>query len=309
MTDIKDANLQRINFFALGTEINLQIVSKDLPEKLAEDIQDFYLSQEKIFSRFDKKSELNFLNSNLKKQNEASFELVGVAEKCSVYFEKTGGYFDPRIIGILEDAGYRKDFKIGDFSETKNISPERKTGKPLKEDLKISDEKVFFGCRMDFSGIAKSHITDRAAEFLKERGFENTLVDSGGDIRVLGKDGFGGYWKISLEGFSEENLLISLDEKFQGIATSGISRRKWKNESGRFHHLVNPKKPDCFKFDLKSVTVVAKDCCEADVFAKALFLMGKDEGMIFSRKNNIRAIFLDYRGNIWISEEMKNNVK
>jgi thiamine biosynthesis lipoprotein len=89
------------------------------------------------------------------------------------------------------------------------------------------------------------------------------------------------------------------------LATSGISKRKWEIAGQKFHHLINPKEPENFLFELKTVTVILSTTEEADVWAKCLFLMGKEGAIIYARENDMAAIILDYRGSAWISPKAK----
>jgi thiamine biosynthesis lipoprotein ApbE len=56
------------------------------------------------------------------------------------------------------------------------------------------------------------------------------------------------------------------------------------------------------------VTVVAKNCERADVFAKILYIMGKEQGWEFSLKNKIASLFLTYSGNIYLTPEIKKYI-
>jgi thiamine biosynthesis lipoprotein len=296
----------KINFKALGTDISIQIISDNVSSGFEEEIKNFYSEKEKIFSRFDDNSELGRLNKNVGRYNSASSDIMEVARKCLKYHKNTDGYFDPRIIEVLENIGYDKDFsKINSSVLERDFLDVQRLKNNLSDDLKVNGNKIYFGHRMDFSGIAKGYITDKMAGFLRKKGYDNFLIDSGGDIRISGKDEKKESWKISLESVAEEKLLLELNNDFPAVATSGITRRKWENKNGKFHHLVNPKNLEEFSFGLKSVTVVAKTCEEADVLAKTLFLIGKGKGTQLSREKNIRSLFLDYKGNIQISREMK----
>ena len=294
---------------ALGTDIFLIVVcekegKKNQAQKNLEEIRKIYKRQEKIFSRFNKESELSFLNNNLGKFQKASMEIVEVSQLALKYNLETDGLFDPRIIDVLESIGYGEDFKKKNFviSRDKNESVRGE----LKDDLKIEKDKVFFGHRMDFSGIAKGYITDQIAEFLKNKGWKNFLVDSGGDIFAGGLDETEKKWKISLENIPEEKMILEISN--EAVATSGITRRKWKVGQLKFHHLIDPKNSEKFNFDLQSVTVVAKNTTEADVMAKVLFLRGKENGLEFSQKENTKSIFLDYKGSLYLSKNVKENL-
>jgi FAD:protein FMN transferase len=301
----------RSGFKALGTDIEIQLVLEDendkkMAEKVFAKIKAIYLTKQKIFSRFESNSELSKLNKNLDVFQRASPDMIFLAKRALCYNKASGGFYDPRIIGILEHIGYDKDFRLKDFSNI-DLPPvffAAKTG--LDEELKIKNGRLLFGERMDFSGIAKGYITDCAAKFLKKEGWKNFLVDSGGDMFAAGKNGEGNRWRIEIEGVSREKLMLEISEK--GIATSGISRKKWQIKGKKFHHLVNPKDPNNFSYALRTVSVIDRDTENADGRAKTLILMGKEKGLQFAKKNKIAAIFLDYKGSVLISPEAKRYI-
>lgn len=295
-------------FRALGTDIFLEIVleEKIQKEKAARDLaeaKNIFSSKEKIFSRFDSSSELTHLNRKVGVFQKASADVVYLSRRALYYNKISGGLYDPRILEILEKIGYRKDFRKMDFSKMKIPRISEKIKKDLKKDLKIREGKVFFGQRMDFSGIAKGYIVDQVAQFLKKRGWRDFLVDAGGDMYMAGLNNERKKWRIAVEGIPEEKLMLEVSAC--GIATSGISRKKWTIGGKKFHHLVNPQKPDFYSYELRTVSVVAKNTEEADGRAKTLLLMGKEKGLDFAKKNKIAAVFLDYKGNVILSPEAK----
>jgi thiamine biosynthesis lipoprotein len=298
-----------VEFKAFGTEIELRLIVNDFDvdsaRKDLEEAREMYDYYAKIFSRFDENSELSILNKKIGCFNVASEQMLEVARHSLEFNKKTGGIFDPRIIGTLENVGYKKDFKLGEFS-FETFGDEMDCSSALSKDLIVKGNEVFFGVRMDFSGIVKGFVTDKVSKFFTEKGWNNFLVDSGGDMYLSGRDHEGDAWRIDVDGVSYEKMMLELSGK--GIATSGISKRKWEIDGRKFHHLINPEKRDQFMFDLKTVTVVAQTTEEADVWAKTLFLMGKNNGIIYARENLIPAVFLDYRGGAWISPEIKKTL-
>jgi thiamine biosynthesis lipoprotein len=210
------------------------------------------------------------------------------------------------VIEVLEQIGYDKDFKSKDFSKIYSPPDFSANRTKLCGDLKIRNNKIFFAVRMDFSGIAKGYIVDQAAEFLKSCGWKNFLVDAGGDMMISGANSEGKKWRIAVEGIPEDKLMLEISDK--GIATSGISRKKWQIKGKKFHHLVNPKNPNEFSYELRTVSVIAENTENADGRAKTLVLMGKEKGLQFAKKNKIPAIFLDYKSNIFITPEAKKYI-
>lgn len=299
------------SFNALGTSIVVRIVIASDEEKeratlFFAEVRAQYDRLQKIFDRFNEESELSRLNKHLTESVPASLEMIAVAERALSYNEKTDGYFDPRIIEVLEDNGYYQDFKKISASE---IS-QRKHGSivydNLSRDLVVMGGCVEFGARMDFSGIVKGYVTDHVVKMLIDQGWKNFIVDSGGDMFCSGQDERGEIWRVDLEGMSHQKLMLELADC--AVATSGISRRKWEKDGKRFHHLVNPKKPDVFSFDIRSVTVVAQSAEEADVWAKTLYLMGSEKGMICANEKNIPCIMLKYNGSALTSLSLQKYV-
>ena len=103
-------------FRAIGTEVSVDIVlteniSTDQARAAIEKIKYIFQKNEKIFSRFRDDSELSSINNNIGKEIFVSKEMTEVLELCLKFNELSGGYFDPRVIGNLENIGYDKDFK------------------------------------------------------------------------------------------------------------------------------------------------------------------------------------------------------
>lgn len=265
-----------------------------------------YVRLEKIFSRFDPASELSLVNTHLNQSTEVSQEFLSVARKSLDWYETTDGLFDPRIIGTLESIGYARDFKLNDFSPVVSEGMPGISGH-LKDELQILGEKIMLSARVDFSGIVKGYATDVVAAFLKQRGWKNFLVDSGGDIYAAGRPPETDKWNISIEGVDEQRLRFALSER--AIATSGISRRKWEREGRRFHHLIHPAHTDDYSFDLRTATVVATFTEEADVLAKTLFIQNDEDRKRYAREKNIAVTLLYYSGTVWISPKAKEYVE
>lgn len=295
-------------FRALGTQIFVQLVIDDGQERTAQKdlakLKKIYFKKQKIFNRFDKNSELSLLNNNLKKYHRASSDLIAIAKKSLHYNETTNGLFDPRILENLEINGYIQNFSDINFKKIPFPPLPKTITAKLENDLKIKGSKIFFGRKMDFNGIAKGYITDLAAKFLKQQGWKNFLVDSGGDMRIAGLNNEHKKWRIALENYPESNLMLNLTN--EAIATSGISRKQWKVGKKGFHHLVNPFLPNKYSFELRSVTVIEDTAKKADILAKTLFLMGKREGVAYSNLNDIASIFLDKSNKAWLSNKIKN---
>lgn len=297
----------------MGTDVSIEIIAdprglnaEKAEESIAE-IKEIFSKNEKIFSRFQEDSELSLINNNLGKEIKVSREMAEVLELCLKFNKISDGYFDPRILSNLERIGYNKDFTLVADLCGKDIVLE-KIESELEDDLILNLEKqtILVKRRIDTTGIAKGWTVDEIAKYLDEQGFKNYIVDAGGDMNIKGLNNEGQKWQIGIEGLEDNKLMLGLSDC--GVATSGISRKRWKIGEKKVHHLINPKDPENFSYDIKTVTVVADKTVEADGRAKALVLMGKEKGLEFANQNNIKALFLDYRGNVYLSENIKNDI-
>lgn len=303
MINLKNNFLEK-NFWALGTDISIRIIFNEEVDRLRLKndllaVEKIYRRKEKTFSRFDQESELSKLNFNLGNWQKVSADFLELSILALKYHQETAGIFDPRIIEVIETLGYDRDFRqISVGKDADHL--EKITGK-LDDDLQIDESncQVCFNQRMDFGGIAKGYITDKVAGFLKEQGWKNFIVDSGGDIYLAGKNQEKRQWKVAIEDFLEEDFFIEVSDG--AVATSGISRKKWKSAGKDVHHLIKPFSPSDFSFGLRSVSVLAGSTAEADIWAKVFFLLGKEQGADLARSKKLKAFFLDCRGNLFES--------
>lgn len=284
----------RSDFRAVGTRVVAEMVygnqgQKEKARRDAIKVRDIFLAKQKIFCRFNPASELSGLNKNLGVWQKASPDMLYLAKRALFYNRESKGLYDPRVIDVLESIGYKSSGS--GKAKARSVSGKLKS---LSSSLKIKQGKIFFSQRVDFSGIAKGYIIDQAAQFLKKRGWKNFFINVNGDAYAAGFDANGKKWKLPIEGARDKKAAVYISE--QGVATSGVVKKQWKYKEKNVHHLVNPKNPSHFSFEIKSVVVVHKKAERADGRAKVLVLMGFKKGLTFAKKKNLQAIFIDQKG-------------
>jgi len=299
-----EANERRIQFKCLGTTVKIILVSGgERGEGTAEELKKLFFKYEKRLSRFKEDSEVSELNRNLGEWVDVSGLLEHLARRSLFFYQESAGSFDPRTVTVLRKIGYDRDFKKVNRGKLPDEGDREIFLGNLREDLQIGKGKLKLNREMDFTGIAKGYIVDQAAQFLKKRGRSNFLVEAGGDIFASGKNKQGNPWHISIEGYPEDRLILAVSGK--GIATTGISRKRWRIGNKEVHHLISVQDPGKFNFEIVSVTALASSSEAADAWAKILFLMGREKGMETAEQRNIPALFLDNRGNITHSSKLK----
>ena len=272
-------------------EISCLFHEKSKAETLLNEAFEMFRDFEKRYSRFIQGNEL--WQFNVSEEKVLSAEFIALLKQSHYYYAQTKGIFNPSILPVLESSGYVGAYgeyasqSRGDFSQ---LSINKETGF-------IKKPKDLF---IDLGGIGKGFIVDKVTVFLGQH-FENFFVDAGGDMALRGvnKTDNYSYWAIDLEHplrTEESALLLVLTNV--SVATSGRNRRHWIRQGETKHHIIDPRTEAHASLDLLSVTVIGKDTVYADVFAKTLFILGKEKGMLMADALEIPVIFIDKDGTV-----------
>ncbi len=134
------------------------------------------------------------------------------------------------------------------------------------------------GMRVHLGGIGKGYAIDRAIALLKERGFADFMIQSGGDLYVAGSNG-GAPWRLAIaDPRGNHEPFATLQITNGTFSTSGDYERFFIKDGVRYHHLIDPDFGEPAT-GCRSVTIVANRAVMADVLSTGVFIMGPDEGM------------------------------
>ncbi|WP_312166487.1 FAD:protein FMN transferase [Phenylobacterium sp.] len=151
------------------------------------------------------------------------------------------------------------------------------------------------GLHLDLSGIAKGFGVDEVSRALTQLGLADHLIDIGGELRGAGVKPDGQPWLVEIEQPPDASLPIDpIRVALHGlsIATSGDYRRYFEHEDRRYSHTLDPRIGRPIANGMRSVSVIASECMDADALCTALGVLGPDEGPQFARKHAIAARFL-----------------
>lgn len=262
-------------FRAMGGQIELWLdIDNKFKATLAfERAEAVFRQVEQALSRFDSCSELSQLNQNPDQWVTVSPLLWDVLRLALAYADETGGVFDPTISLALQHAGYDRTFDeiIGDSTL------QAFTLSGTYQQVLTNNRRVFVpqGIELDLGGIAKGYTVQQIAGMLAELG--PALVNGSGDIMAMGQPrGYPG-WLVGIE-FPEggEHLAQTLAVVWlydQGLATSGVDRRRWGVSS---HHIINPFTQQSVDTSVITASVIAADLVDADVYATVSLIAGAD---------------------------------
>jgi thiamine biosynthesis lipoprotein len=150
---------------------------------------------------------------------------------------------------------------------------------------------------LDMSAIAKGYAVDQLAYLLEAAGFENFLVEIGGELRTAGTRPDGQNWRIAIEPPDlQRGIEFIVQPENNAVATSGDYRNYFEHHGIRYSHAINPANGRPVNDQLASVSVIAPSAAQADALATALMVMGTKSGMDLATRQNIAALFIERDG-------------
>ena len=206
----------------------------------------------------------------------------------------TDGAFDPTIGAVVEASGF------GVAVEPASLAQRERSRSAVGFDAVVIDAqaetlmKLREGVRLDLSAVAKGYSVDRAAEALEAAGFDDFLLEVGGEIVCHGGSGTAVRWIVGIEAptlLSEVLVRLALTDL--AVATSGDYRNVRELDGNSKSHLFDPETGESISGSLSSVTVIAEDCATADAYATAAMVMGIEAAAAWIESvDGVEAVFV-----------------
>jgi thiamine biosynthesis lipoprotein len=174
-----------------------------------------------------------------------------------------------------------------------------------KLDVDVAKSTAFLeqkGMRVHLGGIGKGYAVDRAAAMLRGRGFNDFMIQSGGDLYVAGQRG-DRPWRAGIQDprGPEGSGFAAMDLTDAAFTTSGDYERFFMKDGRRYHHIIDPDTGEPAK-GCRSVTVVAKTATLADALDTGIFILGPEKGMaLIERLNGVEGVIVTSSNNVLVS--------
>ncbi|HST87208.1 MAG TPA: FAD:protein FMN transferase [Ktedonobacterales bacterium] len=243
----------------MGTEVSVQVAvapgERSAAEAAAATCMAWLAEVDQRLSRFRPESDLCRLNADAGRWHRCSDVLYACVERAVVAARASGGLFDPTLLPRLEALGYDRDFALIAHRETLSDSggepacgPMPAAGAWAAIELDPAGRRIRlpWGVRLDLGGIAKGWAADIAVERYCA-GFDSTLVNVGGDLRLRGGPAPGQAWSAGIRdplaeaGGAPGRDIAAVAFSRGGLATSGAAYRWWLRHGLRAHHLLDPR--------------------------------------------------------------------
>lgn len=286
------------SFVEFSTDVNISLfgISRSDTSRTSDAIS----SSRDIFSYFNSEmnpylatSSLSLLNSaEPQVRTEIPHPLRQIIKISKNLYKYTDKYFNVAVLPLVDLWGF--------YTGKEPVKPEEQL---LMETLKFSDLDcyIFEGdsfvvsdkrCGIGFGGIAKGYAVDSVAHYLLSEGFNDFIVEAGGDLIVRSKNPK----SIGIKHPRLENQLIDTIYVSSGaVATSGDYEKYIEVDGERYCHIINPY-TGYGTSDIVSVTVISEKTYLSDAFATAAFAMGKEKAEYILEKNKLSALIYYFDG-------------
>lgn len=151
--------------------------------------------------------------------------------------------------------------------------------------------------RVDLSAIAKGHGVDRLIDLLNERQMPNLFVEIGGEVRVSGSkqtsDGPRS-WMVGIQkpDAGLDQIALAHPMENSAMATSGDYRNYFEVGGRRYSHTIDPTTGRPIEHALASVTVIMPTCAEADGWATALNVAGRERAVTLAQQHELDSLLI-----------------
>jgi thiamine biosynthesis lipoprotein len=288
------SGLIKIERSLMGTLWNIEVVDHGRPDEARRAIDRAYgeLSRiDDLMSEWKPESPISQVDAAAGKNAvEVPAELREIIERSIRYSEITEGTFD---------VTWRGMGNIWHFDDAFVVPSQAAVAKARKNinyrAIRIEGHSIYLpaGMSIGLGGIAKGYAVDRAALVLKQTGFNDSVVDGGGDVLLSGTKN-GQPWHLGIQDprRAHSQILGVAAVSDMALVTSGDYERFRIVNGVRYHHIIDPRTGWPATASI-SVSVMSKTAEQGVVLAKGIFMLGPEKGLALARAQGVEAMVVD----------------
>lgn len=237
-------------------------------------VRDLMTDVDRAVSRFRPDSELERVNELAPRLLPVGPLALTLVEAAIAAARRTDGAVDPTTGSHLARWGYDADIDV--LRERGSLWCPPASGpaadwRHVVVDADLGRVGVARGLRLDLGATSKAWTADEAARRVAARYRCPVLVEIGGDLAVAGPAE--SPWRVRVAEVAQgPGELVGLTHG--GLATSSTVVRRWATTAGEMHHVIDPRTGAPTTGPVRSATVWAPSCLEANTFSTAALVWG-----------------------------------
>lgn len=249
-------------------------------------------------STYQSDSELSLWNQSKQedwyKVSDELYQVLALSQQVS---EKSTGAFDVTVMPLVNLWGFGpvKTDQIPSNDDVARVKKQVGYGS-IKLNPSTPAVRKPADVYVDLSAVAKGFGADQVARKLVSLGYQNFMVEVGGELVLSGQNALGRPWRIGIEtpsydllGGREPAEAVTLSNV--AMATSGDYRNYYEVDGKRLSHTIDPSTGFPITHNLASVTVIAATCAQADAWATALNVLGAEKALAIAEQEQL-AVYL-----------------
>jgi thiamine biosynthesis lipoprotein len=237
--------------------------------------------------------------------------LADLLRTAQRYSAQSNGAFDPGVGALVELWGFHNDTAAPSEPPDPAVIAAWVARDDGIRNLEIAPDGTVTRAHgeafmIDLGGIAKGRALDRVIAELDTAGIEHALVNTGGQVRVLGSRD-GRPWRVGIRAPRAEAILGIVElQSGESVSTSGDYERYYDHAGKRMHHILDPRTGYPVTHT-QAVTVVAADGTLADAASTALFVAGPEKWRDMAQALGVAlALRVDASGEIQMTAAMRD---
>jgi FAD:protein FMN transferase len=268
----------------LGTSLEVKVIADT--EAHAQACEQAVLKEidrlDGLLSTYEPGTELGRINAT-DQAVQCSAEVIEVLQAAEDCRKQTAGAFNCHLGQLI--ALWTQAAKAGHLPPAAELASvvDQVNAAALEIDPKACTVRRKDQTTLNLNAIAKGYIIDKAAaKGASVEGVQSVLLDIGGDIASVDKEPSPWAWTVGVANprHSEENAepLVHVRLAGSAVATSGDYERYYTIGGKTYSHIFDPRTGQPSQ-GVKSSSVVAPTCMQADGLATALSVLPPDQGL------------------------------
>jgi thiamine biosynthesis lipoprotein len=166
------------------------------------------------------------------------------------------------------------------------------------------------GMRIGLGGIAKGYAVDRVAAVLRAAGYQDFMVQAGGDLYVSGRKGAAN-WMVGVRDprGGPRDIIARMPIENRAFSTAGDYERSFVFGGRRYHHIIDPRTGFPATAS-RAVTIFAPNAFLADALDDAVFILGPEKGLaLVASYPDCGALIVDANNKVWTSPTLEGKLQ
>lgn len=278
----------------------------------------FYHKLFNIYNTYDGINNLKTINLNAGVQPvKVEKEIIDLLKFSITYYEKTNGQINVAMGSVLNIWHNYRTAGIND--PQKAALPSYEKLQEASEHCNISDiiidedaSTVYLAdpdMSLDVGSIGKGYAVQLVADYARELGYDNLIINCGGNVAAIGTKPNKDLWTFGIQNpdLEDENtILTTVSFSDKCLVTSGDYQRYYVVDGIEYCHIIDPDTLMPAEH-FKAVSIITSHSGMADALSTALFNMTYEEGLeLIDQTEDAEAIWVLEDGSIKYSAHFKD---